>query len=129
LSFSLDAARVSRENTPGDLSGLAAVTRSSRVWLMMYFTVKSVPKALKRITTYTIRFQRRTIYQAVYQSAQKTSDLGRYSRYVAYTFPASLPYGTYAFRAKLSIGGITESKTWPFRVARQERVAKNTAGN
>ena len=120
LSFSLDAARVSKVGNAGDLSGLASVKPGTRVWLMMYYTVRSIPKNLQRITMYEIDSGSNPVFRQSFRTTIKRTELGRFSRYTVYTVPASLRYGPYRFRAVLSIGKVTRAKGWKFRVGKQE---------
>jgi hypothetical protein len=121
--FSLDAVRVSRPNNPGNMSGLAAVKPGTKVWLMMYYTVTSLPKKASRVTTYAIQYRDKTVYKVAYRSAVDPSDIGRFSRYTIYSVPKSLPFGPYVYRASLAIGKLSKSKSWKFAVAKQERPA------
>lgn len=127
LSFSVDAARVSPLNNPGDLQGLADVKPGTKVELMMYYTIKTLPKTVTRVTTYTVLAQNKPVYQVAYKNPEKAHDVGHFSRYTVYTIPKSLPYGPYVFRASLQLGTKARAATWKFRVAKQERLA-NTSG-
>lgn len=120
LSFSLDAVRVSKPGNNGDLSGLAAVRPGTKVWLMMYFTVRSLPRKETRVTTYTIQYNGKTVYTKSFQGQMKRTEIGRFSRYTVYDVPRTFPYGRYVFRATLNIGRASHAKGWKFRVARQE---------
>ena len=124
LSFSLDAVRVSRVNNPGNLSGLVAVRPGSKVWLMMYYTVKSVPKNTQRVTTYSIQFKGRTIFKVAYKGSLKRTDTGRFSRYAVYSVPRTLPFGSYTYQGALTVGKKVKTKSWKFSIAKQERSAK-----
>lgn len=127
-SFSLDAARVSQVNNPGNLIGLAAVKPGSKVWLMMYYTVRTLQKSVSRVTTYSIKYKGKVVYKVAYNTTMKRTELGRFSRYTAYSVPASLPYGPYVYRARLTIGMKSQSKSWKFSVAKQERIATTGQG-
>jgi hypothetical protein len=124
LSFSLDAARVAHINNPGNFSGLSSVKRGNPVWLMMYFTVHSVPHKETRTTTYAILRGAQTLYKVAYKGTVKTADIGRYSRYQLFTVPGTLPYGKYTFKATLKIGTVSRSKSWGFSVGTHEVAAK-----
>jgi hypothetical protein len=124
LSFSLDAARVSRINNPGNFAGLSSVKRGSRVWLMMYFTVHSLPHKETRTTTYALMRGAQTLYKVAYSGTVKTTDIGRFSRYQSFTVPGTLPYGKYTFQATLTIGSVSRSKRWSFSVGTHEVAAK-----
>lgn len=121
LSFSLDAARLSKVNDPGDLRGLVAVRPGSRTWLMMYFTLRNVPRKMTRITTYVVQFQGKVIYKVSFKGSIKRGESGRYSRYATYTIPPSAPYGRYVYQASLVIGRKSKTKSWKFSVATRER--------
>jgi hypothetical protein len=126
LSFSLDAARVSRVNNPGNFQGLAAVRPGSRVWLMMYYTITNLPKSLQRTTTYDILAGSKRIFSVTYRDSEKRQDRGRFSRYTVYSVPSGLPFGKYRFRATLKLGKSSATRTWGFAVAAHERVASNS---
>ncbi|HLJ68296.1 MAG TPA: hypothetical protein VKX16_13135 [Chloroflexota bacterium] len=124
--FSLDAARVSKIDNPGDLSGLSAVRPGSHVWLMMYFTVRAITKPVMRSTTYTIKAGSHTIFKVTYRARVKPNQTGRYSRYQVYIIPSTLPFGKYQFRAVLAFGSRHETKIWHFSVARHDHVVRMT---
>jgi hypothetical protein len=121
MSFSLDAARVSRTGNPGNLEGLAAVKPGSTVWLMMYYTVKRMPKTVTRVTVYEVDSGSHAIYKIAYK--HNTKEVGRFSRYTVYHVPASLAFGPYVFRATLRFGGRSRARAWKFQVAHQEKIA------
>jgi hypothetical protein len=123
LSFTLDAVRVSKPGNPGNLSGLAAVKRGSHVWLMMYYTVASMPKSMTRTTTYQVLYRGKLLYQVVYKSQMKKTEIGRFSRYADYTIPKTLPFGHYTFHAALTIGKLKHTRSWKFDVGNQDRQA------
>lgn len=122
-AFSLDAARVSRVNNPGNLSGLSAVKRGSKVWLMMYFTVSHLAKAVTRVTTYTIQYRGRVIFKVAYRGKMSRSEVGRFSRYTVFSVSRSLPYGSYVYKATLAVGKVSRTKRWTFAVAQRNRTA------
>jgi hypothetical protein len=126
LAFSLDAARVARVNNPGNFSGLSAVKRGTRVWLMMYYTVSNISHSSNRLTTYRVGYRGKTVFNIAYKTKIKTSERGRFSRYQVFDVPSTLPYGHYTFHATLSIGNRSQSKGWHFTVATKEVVAKTT---
>ena len=114
LVFTLDAARVSPVNDKGDRKGLTKVRRGQTVWLMMYFTVKSVPKATQRVTTYQLSHSGKPVYHASYKGTESAKDIGEYSRYVPVTLGATLAPGRYHFVALLTIGTKTQKRSWSF---------------
>ena len=119
LRFSLDAARVSNPHNPGNLKGIDHVRRGEKVWLMMYYTVSSVPKAVTRVTAYQIRAGSAVVYHVSYKGTQKVGEVGHFSRYSAYTIPKNIPYGMYSFQAQLKLGSSkTQSLSWSFAVVR-----------
>ncbi len=126
--FTLDAVRLSRVNNPGNLEGLAAVKPGTRVWLMMYYTVRSMPGPMKRTTSYSIMYSGKTLFRVKYSSTAKPAELGRYSRYSVYVLPRTLPFGRYMFKASLSFGPTAATKLWKFAVAKQELVS-STSGS
>jgi hypothetical protein len=121
--FSLDAARVSKVNDPGDLRGLVSIKPGSKVWLMLYFTVNSLPRKMQYTTTYEVLFKRTTVFKVAYQSTAKMHELGRFSHYVAFTASRSLTLGAYLFRATLKFGSDLRTRHWKFSVGRHERMA------
>lgn len=126
--FSVDAVRVSKVNNPGNLQGLETVKRGSNVWLMVYFTVDRLPRQVKRVTSYSINRNGRTVFRVIYSSAQRRSDLGRFSRYVSYRIPSTLPYGRYSLHIVLTMRGVTHSKSWRFSVGNRARWAAAHSG-
>jgi len=128
VQFSLDAARVARENDPGDLKGLATIKPGSRVWLMMYYTVSSLPRAATRITSYEVLFKGKTLYKVSYRGKMKAGETGRFSRYDVFSVPSSLAFGSYVFKAHLTIAKHQKTKAWNFKVGRQETPARPRSG-
>ncbi|MBV9282650.1 MAG: hypothetical protein JOZ41_21440, partial [Chloroflexi bacterium] len=126
VNFFLYAARLSAVDNPGNLEGLAAVRPGSRVWLMMYYIVKSVPRTMIRLSTYTISHGGKTVYRTSVRSTVGPGDVGRSSHYVAYTLAPFLPYGHYRFQASLTINTIEETKVWDFDVG--PRTRSSTSG-
>ncbi|MGH2448954.1 MAG: hypothetical protein ACRDFS_10190 [Chloroflexota bacterium] len=124
LIFSLDAARVSPVNNPGNLAGLTAVRRGSVVWLMMYFRVVHVPKTLTRLTTYQVTYRGHTVFKVVYRGAVKRGQSGRFSRYAVYHVPKGLPFGRYHYRADLRIGNANRTRRWSFTLGKRQELAK-----
>jgi hypothetical protein len=115
-AFTLDAARVALPDNPGNFAGLLSVKPGTRVWLMMYYTVHTLPSKTTRATTYQIMYGSKTIFKVGYRSSIKPSELGRYSRYQVFDVPAGLPFGRYSFKAVLSIAGMQRSRTWHFSI-------------
>jgi hypothetical protein len=126
LDFSLDAARLSKAHDPGDLRGLLAVRPGTTTWLMMYFTLRTVPKKMSRLTTYAIEAKGKTVFKLAYKTSVKPGDVGRFSRYAVYK--VNLPYGRYVYRATLTIGRRSQSKTWKFAVAKREQETATSSG-
>jgi hypothetical protein len=94
------------------------VTRDQKTSLVMYYTVKSVPKAVKRTTTYQIRdASGRTVFGVTFPPGTEDHS-GQFARYTAYTVPANLPFGVYTYRATLTLGKTVKVKTWQFAVVR-----------
>lgn len=127
IRFTLDAARVSHVNNPGDLSGLAAVRPGTKVWLMMYYTVTSISKNLTRTVTYELQTKGKTFYRSIFKTTAKVSDgTGRFSRFDEYQFARTQPYGDYALKVTLTMGSQTQTTVWKFSIAKQERAATVT---
>jgi hypothetical protein len=120
LSFSVNAARVSALSDRGDLKGLDTVTQGQRVNLMVYYTVKSMPKNLPRHTTYEIDEGSRVIFKAEFSSEERVQDVGRLLvRFIPYSVPPAQPPDIYVFRATLTIGTESQARTWTFAVTRR----------
>lgn len=123
LDFTLDAVRLSKAHNPGNLGGLIAVTPGTKTWLMMYFTLKSVPKNMSEIRTYAIEYRGRILFERVYKDSVVQGTVGRFARYIPYKVPQDLPYGKYLYKATLALGKRSKSKAWKFAVAQQEQQA------
>lgn len=121
--FSLDAARVSKVGNPGDLTGLSIVKRGSTVWLMMYYSVNTKRK-ITRTTSYAIVHKGSTLFSRTYQTNEKHGEQGRFSRYISYTVPRSLPWGEYSYRATLRLGSRSRTKLWTFRIGIRDKIAR-----
>lgn len=127
LSFSLDAARVAQSNNPGNRQGLDTVNGGQRVRLMMYYTIRSLPKAEIRVTTYDIRDESGTsVFRVSFKGTEKPGDTGRFIRYTYYSVPANLPFGRYDFRATLRIAGRSQTREWRFAIVQGTRALKVT---
>lgn len=123
VSFSLDAARVGQVHNRGDMSGLADAVPGSHVWLMIYFTVKSLSFKAVRHSTYEVERNGKILFKATYADGMKAHETGRFSRYIDYQIPRTFPYGRYTFKAVMSIGKQTQSKSWKFALAKHARMA------
>lgn len=123
LKFSLDAARVANPKNNGNRQGLDAVRQSQKVWLMIYYTIKSVPKTLNRVTTYRIQQGNRTFFKATFKGGPNNtvgpSDVGSFIRFVSLTFPRNFPSGVYVFKATLTIGNQSRTRAWRFAVIKR----------
>ncbi|PZS02070.1 MAG: hypothetical protein DLM70_10825 [Chloroflexi bacterium] len=124
IQFSLEAARLSRVNNPGNLQGLREVRPGTRVWLMMYYTVHSLPRSLPRLTRYTIFRRTQVLYRVAYSGKVRLTDQGkRLSRYTTYVIPKTLSRGRYVYRAVLQIGKRHQTKVWPFMIGSREQTS------
>lgn len=121
LDFSLDAVRLSKQHDPGDRHGLASVRPGTSVWLMMYFTMRSLPAPATRIALYEILSRGKILYRIGYSQRVKAHETGSFVRYVPYIVPRSMPYGPYSFSADLKLNGKSKWKSWKFSVGRQQR--------
>lgn len=118
LSFSLDAARVAAANNPGNHQGLDVVHGSQKVRLMMYYTIRAIPRTLTRLTTYDIRDSTgRTVFRVSFKGTEKAGDTGHFIRYTYYVPPATMPVARYEFLATLKIGGRSQTRAWRFAIA------------
>jgi len=123
LRFSLDAARVANPKNRGDKSGLDAVTRGQHVWLMLYYTVQSLPRPTTRTTEYDIIApDARVFYRVVFKDTQTLT--GQFVRFDAYRLPASVVFGVYEFKAILTIGRESRIERWRFAVVRTSTGAR-----
>jgi hypothetical protein len=127
--FSLDAVRVSKLNNPGDLAGLTAVRPGSHVWLMIYYTLHSLPHAYSRVATYDILAGSKLLYRVVFRATEKHGTNGRFVKYTIYHLPSTLPFGTYQFRAALAIGHATQTRVWAFKLAAHDHVVYHTGSS
>lgn len=117
LRFSLDAARVANPKNKGDKSGLDAISPGQQVWLMLYYTVQSLPRPMTRTTEYDIIApDARVFYRVVFKDTQTLT--GRFVRFDAYRLPRGAVYGVYEFRAILTIGRESRVERWRFAVVR-----------
>jgi hypothetical protein len=94
------------------------VTRGQKTSLVMYYTIKTMPKAVTRITTYQIRdASGRTVFGVTFPPGTEDHN-GQFARYTAYTVPTNLPFGVYTYRATLTLAKSTQTRTWLFAVVR-----------
>lgn len=127
LRFSLDAARVAKANNPGNRQGLDAVVGGQKVRLMMYYTIRSIPRTLTRITTYAIFSGKVVIFRNSFKGQEKPGDTGRAVRYTYWIVPANLSPKLYDFSAVLTIGGRSQTRSWRFGVVRTGAVTIRTS--
>lgn len=124
VRFSLDAARVAPVQDPGDLSGLVAVRPKSNVWLMMYLTIKSMPRKSSSLSTYVIQRASQVIMRAAFGWSAAADVTGRFSRFMPYTIPSQLSYGDrLTLKTTLKIGVRSQTRSWNFVIARQQKFA------
>ncbi|HLJ67551.1 MAG TPA: hypothetical protein VKX16_09340 [Chloroflexota bacterium] len=90
---------------------------------MMSYTVQGMPKALKRLTTYTLYNQSRAVLVEQYPGIQPANSLGTFIRYVQYTLPHNWPSGTYTFVGTLQIGSVMARREWTFAIPRVASVS------
>ncbi len=118
LKFRLDAARVTLPKLENKRQGTDQVTRGQKTSLVMYYTIKSMPKAVKRVTTYQIRdASGRTVFGVTFPPGTEDHS-GQFARYTAYIVPTNLPFGVYTYRANLTLAKSTQTRTWLFAVVR-----------
>lgn len=127
-AFSVDAVRVSKRNNSGDMSGLEAVTPGSTVWLMIYYTIKNLPRAAMRVDTYRVSSPGKNVFRAVYKEKTKAHSSGRFSVYTVWNVPRHLAFGRYTLFAVVALGKQREAGSWNFSVAKRQRAAKTTRG-
>jgi hypothetical protein len=109
------------------MAGLAQVKAGTKVWLMMYYSVSSIPRTMQRTTSYEIRYQGKTIFKVAYKGTAKRGEAGQFSRYAEYNVPRSLPSGAYVYRADLMIGGQMRSRSWKFKIGNRNVLAPASA--
>jgi hypothetical protein len=118
LKFTLDAARVTLPKLENKRQGTDQVTRGQKTSLVMYYTIRSMPKAVKRVTTYRINDAAgRTVFGVTFPPGTEDRN-GQFARYTAYTVPTNLPFGVYRYRATLTLGKSSQTRTWLFAVVR-----------
>jgi hypothetical protein len=117
---------MSKLNNPGDLAGLAAVRPGSHVWLMIYYTLTHLPRALTRVATYDILSGQKLLFRVVFSAKEKAGANGRFVKYTVYHLPGTMAFGSYRFRATLAIGHTSQSKQWKFKVAAHDHVVYHT---
>lgn len=118
LKFSLDAARVTLPKLENKRQGTDQVTRGQKTSLVMYYTIKTMPRAVKRVTTYQIKDDSgRTVFGVTFPPGTEDHG-GQFARYTAYTVPGNLPFGVYTYRATLTLGKSSQTRTWLFAVVR-----------
>lgn len=118
LRYTIDAARVSHVGNLGNMQGLDEVHRGDNVWLMLYYSVQSIPRTESGTSTYEILEGGRIIMSASY-SFNVGPPPRSYSRVDPYTIPANMPYGAYTFRATVKIdSGPSLTADWQFAVVR-----------
>jgi hypothetical protein len=84
----------------------------------MYFTVRSSPASYRRITTYDVQSNGKSVFKVSFSTTQKPTDLGHFVRYTIYVVPRTLPYAVYEFRATLRIDSKQQTRAWRFAVVR-----------
>lgn len=124
LRFTLDAARVAAPKTPGNRVGLDLVRQGQRVALVMYYTIRSIPRRLTRVTTYEIMFGTRTVLRVSFRTTIAPT-VGQFARYTIVTIPSSTRFGVYVYRATLTIDGQTQRRSWRFAIVRAVSPVRN----
>jgi hypothetical protein len=123
LSFTLDAARVSRVSDKGNHRGLNYAQQGQSVNLTIYYTVSSLPHAVTRLTTYEIDRGSRIVFKAEYRGIQGARELGAQVRYIPYKIPKILPPDLYTFRATLQLASVGKTALWNFAVIRPQVIS------
>lgn len=118
LKFTLDAARLTKPKLENKRQGVDQVTRGQKTSLVMYYTIRSMPKAVKRVTTYQVKDATgRTVFGVTFPPGIEEHN-GQFARYTAFTVPGNLPFGLYTYRATLTLAKRSEARTWLFVVVR-----------
>lgn len=124
LQFAVSAARVAGPNNPGNRRGIDSVPRGGTVRLMIYYTVRSLPRALTRVTTYTLAARSHVYFRVSYRGTQALKDVGRFIRFIPLTVSPGMPLGVNEFRGTVTLGGATKSRAWRFVVLRNARLGR-----
>jgi hypothetical protein len=116
----VDAARVKAAKPPNSCASAAldVVKPGQTVCLLMYFTIRSVPRTVKSTRTYTITLARRTVFKVSFGGSVAPGGTGRFVRFTYYVPPRSLPFGVYSFHATLRLDGKSQTRTWKFAIVR-----------
>ena len=118
VSFTLDEARVSKLTDRGNHRGLNLAQQGQKVNLSIYYTVKSLPRAVARLTTYEIDHGSSVGFKAVYRGTQGATQLGPQVRFIQYTIPRRSVPDVYTFRATVQLGNVRKTAFWRFAVVR-----------
>lgn len=118
LRFSLDAARISLPCSPGAChqQGATTVIHGQQVGLYLYYTVTSLPHAVKRVTSYRVYGPEGTVFRASFAGTETA--VGSFVRFVYWTVPPDIPYGVYTFIATLTLDGQIRSLSWTTALVR-----------
>ncbi len=118
LHFNVDAARITKPKLESKRQGMDQVTPGEKTSLVVYYTIKSMPKPVRRVTRYQIKDATGHVIFDVTFPPGTESKPGQYARYTTYTVPLSLSFGVYSYRATLTLGTRSEGRTWVFAVVR-----------
>jgi hypothetical protein len=114
----VDAARITLPKHESQRQGIDQVQPGEKVSLVVYYTINSLPKAVKRVTRYQIKDSSGHVIFDVPFPPGTESKSGEYARYTSYSVPTSLPFGVYSYRATVTLANRSEGRTWVFAVVR-----------
>jgi hypothetical protein len=92
--------------------------QGQKVNLSIYYTVRSLPKSVSRLTIYEIDRGKQIVARAEFRGTQGAKQLGAQVRYIAYQIPRHLAPGVYTFRGVLRLANVQKSAFWSFAVVR-----------
>jgi hypothetical protein len=113
---------VTRPTLEAKRQGLDQLTHGEKVSLVMYYTIKSLPKPVRRETTYQILDATGRVIFGVPFPPGTEDHTGQLARYTSYTVSPSLTFGVYKFKAILTLGKASQARTWTFAVVRGPEV-------
>jgi hypothetical protein len=122
LVFTLDAARVlnpksvSKKNE-STRRGSDVLVIGQRAWLMMYYTITSMPRKATRTTVYQVQGpDGQVVFRVSYKGQEPAGSTGHFIRYTYFVPSNGMSSGVYVFRATLTIGTVSQSRTWKFAI-------------
>jgi hypothetical protein len=109
---------VSKLTDKGNGKGLNLAQQGQKVNLSIYYTVRSLPKAVARLTTYEIDSGSHVVFKAEFRGTQGARQLGAQVRYISYQIPRHFAPAVYTFRGVLRLANVQKTAFWSFAVVR-----------